>query len=472
MNNYQSYLGKVISDRYTLVSIIGEGESSVVFGAVDRQSGRTVALKMLAPDRHADEAAVARFVSEANLLALFNHPSIVKLLDASLESDPKYFVMEYIEGITLKKHIQNRGPLPRGEILFLSKQILSALGEVHKKGIVHSDIKPQNIVLLGNGNIKLMDFGISKEQENQNMNEDTAEVALGTVQYVSPEQAEGRPLTHLSDIYSFGVMLYEMATGVLPFSDREPGRVAAMHVSSTPIPPSRICKSVDGVIEDVILRAMEKLPEARPESASAILSAMEAAKKTKENEPRKPSFVLPPHRFGDMWRRLHLPSIFVGVLCALLLSVIVGLSVLAAGLSAREKNQSHIKIPSLVGLSYPFTGDTVPHPDIYRITLEYVNDPQNAGKILLQYPQADKTVKLKNGTCDITLTVALSPLPSDMPNFCGLTRDEAYALLAGFDCRVIESEISHPYLPSGRVARTEPSAGEPTGDTVTLYIVK
>lgn len=472
MNHYQSYLGKVFSDRYTLVSIIGEGESSVVFGAVDKQNGRTVALKMLSPERMEDKDAVARFVSEANLLSLFHHPGIVSLLDASLDGERKYFVMEYIEGITLKKHITDRGPLSKGEILFLSKQILSALGEVHKMGIVHSDIKPQNIVLVGNGNIKLMDFGISKEQKSQNAEEETAEVALGTVQYVSPEQAEGRPLSHLSDIYSFGVMLYEMATGLLPFTDKEPGRVAAMHVSSTPIPPSRVCRGVDSALEEIILHAMEKLPEARPESTAAVWEALEALRQPHESEPKKPSFALPPHRFGDMWRRLNLPSAFIGILCALFLSVVIGLSVLAGLLSSQAQNETYVKIPDLVGQAYPLDEEERLDPEIYKITVKYVTDSLSEGKILSQKPTEGKLVRKKNEPCELILTVSLRPLPGLMPDITAISKDEALAILHGYSCRILESQVSHPYLPSGYVAYTEPAAHEPTQDTVTLYIVE
>lgn len=265
MTQYESYLGRVLSERYTLVSIIGEGESSVVFGAFDGKTGQTVALKMLAPDRAGDTEATRRFLSEVEVLSLFDHPNIVKLLDTSLEGDLKFFVMEYIEGITLKKHITTKGTLGEEEILFLSRPILSALGEVHDKGVIHSDIKPQNVVLLRSGEIKLMDFGISRRLSSQNP--EPSEITMGTVQYVSPEQAEGKPLSHLSDIYSFGVMLYEMATGTLPFDDTDSGRIAAMHVASAPIPPALLLPSISGHLSRVILHAMEKDPVARPFSA-------------------------------------------------------------------------------------------------------------------------------------------------------------------------------------------------------------
>ncbi len=465
MVRYESYLGKVLAGRYTLVSIIGTGECSAVFGAFDRVTEKTVALKMLSPERLEDEEAMRRFNAEIHTLSLFHHPNIVRILDVPADGENKFFVMEYIEGITLKKHIQNRGPLDIDEILFLSRQILSALDEVHRKGIVHSDIKPQNIVIVGSGDIKLMDFGISKTLLGQST--EITDVAVGTVQYVSPEQAEGKPLDHLSDIYSFGVTLYEMATGVLPFADENPGRIAAMHVSTAPIPPSMICTNVSPELERVILRAMEKLPEARYPSASAMLDALENIK-TPEIPHRTVGISYWHDRSREFLKHLHLPSVLAGILCALLLSVVAGLSILTTCLHAEEQNHFYVRVPDLTGKS--ITKPLGYDKDVYTLKIEYVTDTSNGGQILSQSPTAGKVVKRGNAPCVITVKVALLPLPAQMPSLAFLPADEALDLLGGYACRIEKQYEKHNYLPNGYVIRTEPQAGEKTGGTVTLVI--
>lgn len=466
MIRYESYLGRIFAGRYTLVSIIGTGECSVVFGAFDCVTGKTVALKMLNPERLGDEDAVRRFNAEINTLSLFDHPNIVKILDVPTDGENKFFVMEYIEGITLKKHIQNRGPLDTAEILFLSRQILSALGEVHKKGIIHSDIKPQNIVIVGSGDIKLMDFGISKTLLNQS--EEVAAVAVGTVQYVSPEQAEGKPLDHLSDIYSFGVTLYEMATGVLPFVDENPGRIAAMHVSTAPIPPSMIRETLPPELERIILRAMEKLPEARYPSAEAMLDALEAMKSPQTKLSPAMDKITWRQKSREIVRTLHLPSALSGILCALLVSVVVGLSVLTFCLNAEEQNYTYVRVPDLVGKTavLPLGLD----PDIYQLQVEYVTDPAHGGQILSQSPGAGKIVKRGDEPCGITVKVALLPLPEIMPDLAFLPANEVLSRLQGYACRVEVNYEKHDYLPDGYIIQTEPHAGEKLSGTVTLII--
>ncbi len=461
---YDSFLGRVFADRYTLVSIIGVGECSAVFGAFDRETGQTVALKMLAPDRVDDADAVRRFLTEVRVLSLFDHPNIVKILDTSLDGEDKFFVMEYIEGITLKKHILNKGALSEEEILFLSRPILSALAQVHSKGIIHSDIKPQNIVLVGSGEIKLMDFGISKAQDSQN--EEALEITMGTVQYVSPEQAEGKPLDHLSDIYSFGVMLYEMATGVLPFDDEDSGRIAAMHVSSQPIPPSMVHDKVSTDLDTIVLRAMEKSPEARFESAKDLLEALENMHVPKKSEPAHTETP----KLQEFWKRLHLPSCLAGVLCALFLCVLVSLTALFSALSRQEKERTYIRTPDLVGEFYISPDAFGFDSELYLFRIEYVSSPKNGGMILGQSPAPDKLIKRGDKPLEITLTVALRPLPELMPNITHLTQEEALAYLARYDCEVKKVYAPHDYLPSGYVFATEPTCGEGTLREITLYI--
>lgn len=464
MTQYDRFLGRVFSERYTLVSIIGIGECSAVFGAFDRETGQTVALKMLAPDRLSDEMAVKRFLGEVEVLSLFDHPNIVKILDVSLEGENKFFVMEYIEGITLKKHILSKGSLSEDEILFLSRPILSALSEVHTKGIVHCDIKPQNVVLVGSGEIKLMDFGISKSIASQT--DEVSEVTVGTVQYVSPEQAEGKPLSPASDLYSFGITLYEMATGVLPFIDDDQSRIAAMQVSSSPIPPALVCDTVSPELDALILRTIEKDPDARPESAAALLLELENLHTPKAKESTETETL----DLQALWKRLHKRSCFAGILCALLLCVVISLGGLFSALADQREHHTYVRVPDLVGESYLSESAFGLDSEHYSLTVEYVSSPKNSGTVLSQSPAPNKVVKRGNKPLEIKLTVALFSLPTAMPDVTYLSEEDALAYLARYDCEIKKVYVPHDYLPNGYVVRTEPTSHEDVSRKITLYI--
>ncbi|MBO5305690.1 MAG: protein kinase [Clostridia bacterium] len=466
MTHYEHYLGQCFKDRYTLVSIIGIGECSAVFGAYDGQTGQTVALKMLAPDRLSDTEAVKRFLAEIEVLSLFDHPNIVKILDTSLDDENKFFVMEYIEGITLKKHILSKGALSEEEILFLSRPILSALEEVHTKGIVHCDIKPQNVVLIGSGEIKLMDFGISKIIANQS--DEVSEVTVGTVQYVSPEQAEGKRLSPTSDLYSFGVMLYEMATGVLPFVDDDQSRVAAMQVSSSPIPPCMVSDAVSPELDALILRCMEKSPEARPLSTLTLLAELEDLHTPKPKEPKEQKAVT----VKDIFNRLDKRSSFAGVLCALFLCVIVSLSILFSSLANERESTAHVRIPDLLGEAYISDSAFGLDGELYSVRVEYVPTLKKSGTVISQEPAPNKIVKRGDTPIEIKLTVARSALPKTMPNVTYMKESDALAYLERYGVTPHVVYEAHDYLPSGYVTRTDPMPNEKSSKKITLYVSK
>ena len=240
MGKYDNYIGRVYADRYEIISVVGTGGSAVVFGVYDSKEDRTVAMKMLKKEYENNEEAVSRFIREAEVLSLFSHPEIVKIYDKYLDEFPKYFIMEYVEGITLKTHILSNGAMSKEEIFYFLKPILSALGEIHKKGVVHSDVKPQNIVVLADGSVRIMDFGISKSfthliDEDGKENKNGNDMAIGTVHYVSPEQAEAKSLDGRSDLYSLGVVTYEMATGILPFLAKSPLKLPQCTSTSFPL---------------------------------------------------------------------------------------------------------------------------------------------------------------------------------------------------------------------------------------------
>lgn len=271
MTAYDSFIGQTFENRYTIVNVIGTGGMATVYGAYDQVTGRSVAIKMMQKKLEHNARQVSLFVNESTALSLLSHPNIVQVYNTVFTNSTKYIIMEYVEGITLKKHIDHRGALPEREVLYYASQILSALDYIHSKGIVHCDIKPQNIILLQNGNIKVADFGIARLDAMLNNSKERSEVALGTVYYVSPEQAQGKAPKAESDLYSLGVMLYEAMTNRLPFYHESSTEVAKMQIHKEPVPPSVYRHDISVGLEQIILRAMEKNPRKRYANAMEML---------------------------------------------------------------------------------------------------------------------------------------------------------------------------------------------------------
>lgn len=276
MTAYDSFIGQTFEGRYTIVNVIGTGGMATVYGAYDQVTGRSVAIKMMQKKLEHNARQISLFVNESTALSLLSHPNIVQVYNTVITNSTKYIIMEYVEGITLKKHIDHRGALPEREVLYYATQILSALDYIHSKGIVHCDIKPQNIILLQNGSIKVADFGIARLNAMLDRSKERSDVALGTVYYVSPEQAQGKAPMPESDIYSLGVMLYEAMTNRLPFYHENSTEVAKMQISKDPTPPSVYRHDISIGLEQIILRAMEKNPKKRYANATEMLTDIRA----------------------------------------------------------------------------------------------------------------------------------------------------------------------------------------------------
>lgn len=276
MTAYDSFIGQTFEGRYTIVNVIGTGGMATVYGAYDQVTGRSVAIKMMNKKLEQNARQIKLFVNESTALSLLSHPNIVQVYNTAITNSIKYIIMEYVEGITLKKHIDHRGALPEREVLYYATQILSALKYIHSKGIVHCDIKPQNIILLQNGSIKVADFGIARLDAMLDNSNEKSDTALGTVYYVSPEQAQGKAPKAESDLYSLGVMLYEAMTNRLPFYHENATEVAKMQINKEPVPPSTYRPDMSVGLEQIILRAMEKSPKRRYASAAEMLTDIRA----------------------------------------------------------------------------------------------------------------------------------------------------------------------------------------------------
>lgn len=267
----ENYTGKVLGNRYVLKEIIGVGGMAVVYKAVDNIDNKTVAVKILKDEYIADDGFRKRFKNESKAVAMLSHTNIVKVYDVSFGETIQYIVMEYIEGITLKQYIQNKGVLDWRESVIFTAQILKALHHAHEKGIVHRDIKPQNIMLLpDNKTIKVADFGIARF-DNNSQTKTLQDGAIGSVHYISPEQARGEIVDNKTDIYSVGVVLYEMLTGQLPFQADSAVSVAIMQLQQEAVMPRKLNPSIPVGIEQITMRAMQKSPRDRYQSAAEML---------------------------------------------------------------------------------------------------------------------------------------------------------------------------------------------------------
>ena len=271
------YTGKRLDGRYEIQELIGVGGMAMVYKAHDNIDDKTVAIKILKDEFLGNEEFIRRFKNESKAIAVLSHPNIVKVYDVSFGDRIQYIVMEYIDGITLKEYIGQQNVIPWKEAVHFTVQILQALQHAHEKGIVHRDVKPQNIMLLQDGTIKVTDFGIARFS-----NRDTrtmTDKAIGSVHYIAPEQAKGSVTDGKADIYSVGVMLYEMLTGTLPFEADSAVSVAIMQLEAEPKPLREINPELPIGLEQITLRAMRKIPVQRFASADEMLEAIDEFRK-------------------------------------------------------------------------------------------------------------------------------------------------------------------------------------------------
>ena len=494
MDTANKYLGKVIDRRYEIKRIIGIGGMAVVFEAIDLVMNRTVAVKMLKEDLYDDAEAVKRFINESKAVSMLSHPNIVKIFDVSVKARLKYIVMERVEGITLKSYMQKKGALSREEAISYSEQVLRALEHAHSKGIVHRDIKPQNIMLLKNGRVKVTDFGIAvlpSEERNPDGK------AIGTVYYISPEQASGKETDTRSDLYSLGILMYEMTTGTLPFNAETPVSVALMQVREQPKPPSEIRADIPKGLEQIILGAMEKNPDRRFQTATQMLKYIEKIHlnpdyifKTRGTGTQDSAAL---HAANDMKKKQNKKKttkkrrdsssmfpIILGVAVAFALVLITGaVTVLDMVLKSENANAAEtVKVPNVIGENYSqdSIGDLL-DPAIYKVEINMVYDAEMPeGTIIKPEPAAESARKVvRNKTkCTVTLTVSRGANLVSVPDLVNYNYTSARVLAENqekFNFTVEFKEIKSEAYKFGLVVKTEPAAGEQVryGSTIVIY---
>lgn len=505
------YIGKRLDGRYEIHELLGVGGMAYVYKAYDNIEKRWVAIKILKEELAGNSDFLRRFRNESKAIAVLSHPNIVKVYDVSFGDRIQYIVMEYIDGITLKQYIEQQGEIKWREALYFTVQILRALQHAHEKGIIHRDIKPQNIMLLEDGTIKVTDFGIARfsQAETQTM----TDKAIGSVHYIAPEQARGGYINDKADIYSVGVMLYEMLTGQLPFVADNAVSVAIMQMQAEPTPPSRINPSIPKGLEEITMHAMEKNPAQRFPSAADMLEDVERFRRNPEivfhyGEQVDRAYAgtsadiygnvqqnAAPQKYNDNYEyeeeyvrsqnSNRASKIIVGIVAAVVFVAIVGgiylvkgkrvnfgsgfLSFLQ-GFSTSSTASDEIVLPNFVGMIYDT--DIKDNPDYADLTFEitYGNVPsKQPGEVLHQTPAASMPVK-KGKT--VSLTVNGEAEQVVVEDVKGYKQQDAYDALKALNLSPKIQAVADDDTAVGYVVKTDPAAGSTvsTGTTVTIYV--
>ena len=509
------YIGRMLDNRYEILEVIGTGGMAVVYKARCHRLNRLVAVKILKDDNLDDEDFRRRFHAESQAVAMLSHPNIVSVYDVSTSLMADYIVMELIEGITLKQYMEKKGVLNWKETLHFAMQIAKALEHAHSKGIVHRDIKPHNVMVLKNGSVKVMDFGIARMISSGNT---LTKEALGSVHYISPEQARGGRVDDRSDIYSLGVVMYEMMAGRPPYDGESPVAVAIQHINGGAALPSVLNPNIPGGLEQIIMKAMAHSVSDRYPSATRMLADMDefrkdptklfdytglpldaamrvqntnttpvkpedATEKLPQTEQPQPPRRRPPltpeqrreaERRRKKQQRANMPedekrnriTMIAIIVCSIVAVVAIGV-VLALTLGGGPKEKM-LEVPYLVGETLPanmeYPGFTIRKQEVY-------DENVAAGVVISQQPKAGIQV-VENSTIVVKVSLGAETKTVILANLVNRTQDWAMSYLQGEGIEyVIKAEHSET-VAENNIIKTEPKEGAKLtkGQTVTLWV--
>lgn len=477
-----NYVGKRLDGRYEVQEIIGVGGMSVVYKAYDNVDDRIVAIKILKDEFLNNEEFKRRFKNESKAIALLSHENIVRVYDVNFGEKLQYIVMEYIDGITLKEYINKQNSITWNDAVYFMTQILRAVQHAHDKGIVHRDIKPQNIILLPNGTLKVTDFGIARFSRSETKT--LTEQAIGSVHYIAPEQAKGEQTDERADIYSMGVVLYEMLAGKVPFDSENAVSVALMQVQANAEKLTQINPNIPKGLEQICVHAMQKNPDDRYQSATEMLLDIEEIIKnpntvfnyTSNTESQTKSVpIVTDDRYNEEYdeavdyeaERKHkkkmIAAVTIGVI--VLIAAVVGvIYMFTSGINTKTHT-----LENFVGYSYDELQNSNDYK--YEFVAEYQKtDEKEPGIILSQSPEAGS--KITEGST-VTLVVAASEKDITMPNVYGLTLEMAEQTLKQSELSIFKAmKINSDTVEEGKVIYTDPKANSiVSGDQeITIYV--
>ncbi len=464
MENEKNYIGVLLDDRYEIC----------------HRLSRFVAVKIMREEMAADEEFKRRFCAESHAIAMLSHPNIVAVYDVSHSDDVEYIVMELVDGITLKQYMDKRGAISWKEALHFTKQITKALAHAHSRGIIHRDIKPQNIMLLKDGTIKVADFGIAAlENEMQESGQ-----AVGSIHYIAPEQARGENPDARSDIYSLGIVMYEMLTGRKPYTGETIGEIAVKHMSSLPTMPSDIVPDIPPELERITLKAMSCPINKRYQSANELLDDLDKFTQAQIVQEKKPEYenpaVAPVRSVSEMSKekyslrrkRSGTVAYMTGVLGGLVL--ILALFVFLWNFWLRDvfSPAERIALPNFVGSNYESVVNNAELAGTYNFKVTYIIDTNaESGKILSQNPEPGRSMMITPDGIAVELSVSTGVVLTPVPDVTNMDYREATLELqrAGFAVEVENSTSDS--VSKDCVISTSPAANEQISAGSTVYLV-
>ena len=482
-NTNDKYIGKILDDRYEIIELIGSGGMANVYKALCHRLNRYDAVKIMRDETAANTELRRRFRAESQAVAMLSHPNIVSVYDVSHNDDVEYIVMELIDGITLKQYLQKKSVLDSSEVLDFTIQTAKALEHAHSKGIIHRDIKPQNIMLLKDGMIKVADFGIASLE---NTVEENNGETVGSVHYIAPEQARGEAPDARSDIYSLGIVMYEMLTGRLPYVGNSDVEVAVKHMNTDPVTPRDIVPSIPEELERICLKAMNSNIDERYQTASEMLADLEqykaqslAAHVLEDSEAVLIDSEEPPRRRAQRSRRSKKIALSSGIL-AVLLFVIIGF-VFLNGYFLKDlfSDPVKVKVDNFVGRYYEDVINDKDYKKIYDFKVTFKVDLEHEyGIILSQDPESgrSKTVSDKGSKIVVELVCAAETVDDQkrllkVPNIVNHEREEAISMVqdAGFTYTLEQAPSDS--ITKGYVISTDPVAGAAADEGSEIKII-
>ena len=456
-------IGQIIKERYEITQLLGEGGMSYVYKAIDKQLQRTVAIKTLKPNYVEQEKFVERFKREAQTAANLNHPNIVQIFDWGIGDEP-FFVMEYIEGNTLTSIIANKRTISMNDILFIGAQVSSGLQAAHSKGLVHRDIKPGNIMITPDGKVKVTDFGIVSLQNEESDITKTGSI-LGTASYISPEQAQGKPVSKESDLYSLGTVLYELITGRPPFGGDTPIATATKHITDKPEKLSTYRADIPKGIENAVLKLLHKYPNDRFKNAEdlrAVLLQQKTQLQAIQTQENLVDLTSPKIKY-----RFTLPALVIS------LSIVVGtiwtLSRIFDGLPVDGGAQVVINVPDLTGSSQTEALNDLQNLG-FKVGIENSAHPEvPEGSVIRTQPPANTST---NPDTLVTIIVSVGPEAYPIPYVVDLETERAVYVIEESGFTVGQKiEVNDDNVPIGFVISQNPIAGKKMGPGSTVDLV-